>query len=99
MPVRRSRHILRQLILELAVDVESAGAAVPVDAVVVDGREGVRGRRAGFVRAGFTRDNGLVRVPESTAVGVAGVDIRLGEGGGEEFDVGFLVVGFVEENS
>jgi hypothetical protein len=51
------------------------------------------------VRAGFTRDNGLVRVPESTAVGVAGVDIRLGEGGGEEFDVGFLVVGFVEENS
>ena len=51
------------------------------------------------MRAGFTRDNGLVRVPESTAVGVAGVDIRLGEGGGEEFDVGFLVVGFVEEDS
>ena len=58
-----------------AVDVEGAGAAVPVDAVVVDGREGVRGRRAGFVRAGFARDNGLVRVPESTAVGVAGVDV------------------------
>jgi hypothetical protein len=51
MPVRRSRHILRQLELKLAVHVESAGAAVPVDAVVVDARESIRGWRAGFVRA------------------------------------------------
>jgi hypothetical protein len=39
--VRSSRNIFRQLILKLAVHVESARAAVPVDAIVVDAGEGV----------------------------------------------------------
>jgi hypothetical protein len=41
MTIRRSRNIFLQLILELSVHVESARAAVPVDAVVVDAGEGV----------------------------------------------------------
>jgi hypothetical protein len=99
MPVRRSRHILRQLILELAINIERAGAAVPVDPVIMDSGKGVRRRRAGLVRAGFAGDDGLVGVPESAAGCVAGVDVGLRFGGAQEFDVGFLVVGFVEENS
>jgi hypothetical protein len=97
MPVRRSRHILRQLELELAVHVESAGAAVPVDAVVVHAGEGPRGRVAGFVCAGGFGHDCLVRVPEGA--GEAAVDVRLGLRGGQPFDVGFLVVGGVEEDS
>jgi len=97
MPVRRSRHILRQLELEFAVHVERAGAAVPVDAVVVHAGEGPRGRVAGFVGAGCSRHDCLVRVPEGA--GEAAVDVRLRLWGGQPFDVGFLVVGGVEEDS
>jgi hypothetical protein len=64
MPVRRSGHILRQLELELAVHVESAGATVPVDAVVVDAGEGPCGCVAGFVCARCLGHDCLVRVPE-----------------------------------
>lgn len=51
------------------------------------------------MRAGLAGDDGLVCVPESAAGCVSGVDVGLRFGGAQEFDVGFLVVGFVEEDS
>ena len=67
MSILRSWHVGLELVLELVVQVEGAGLAVPVDAVVVDSRECIRRRLAGLRRGARARRDGLVGVEQSAA--------------------------------
>jgi len=68
-----SRHVRLELVLELVVQVESAGLAVPVDTVVVYSRESIRRLFAGRRRGASARCNSLIGVEQSATA--AGVDV------------------------
>jgi hypothetical protein len=84
-----SRHVLRQLPLQHAVDKEPRGAGQPVDAVFAQRGAGVDAVSCGAAGAAVV---GVVEV------GGAG-GVREGGGVGEVFEVDFGGVGFVEEEA